>query len=494
MFAITKNIILIVYLLFVAFQAKSSDDSDSFDWGYVIESTFDCGDDLDGCFKLRIKGLCFWEKIEIIPTPPFVKVSFQITPIVEHNVPMAIINAYTDKSAFKDGRGVQKVTKKLAEGLGGFSYPDGEVNRMQDNQNLQLTMSKNTDVHRHSLFKSNNTDFKNVSVIVNPVCNVLSQTGLFCDSDYPAMTPLYDSQLDGLAWQFNLDLTDISTDNFAKNVLSVAVFVNEYLRGISGLLSPKHIMGTHYFTHNIAPLYARTGSTVWHNRAEDHFAALVTANRATHILTNNSEIFGLPIPSRIGLSLHTSENGERTNCKSTEVFYQGKCWYYPKYTMHNSVEEAGGLQMIFPKSAREDTFTKPFKDKEWGKFNNDFTIDDKDYSVEGDEDTKDKYKGLRSQVTSLAKDKIKEEKTKIVNSIKRKLGIATNSNNDDEIDETNTTASNDETDETKTTDSSSQDSFSKYYSEQERYAWIYWRPKKCCKRPAGYDFIESITF
>lgn len=252
-------------------EAKEGDDLDTWD---ITEKTLQC----TSCMSYRLAGACTWLKCRALPPSCEVRTSV----LVDHFLPDFVVSVYSNTSPWKGLGGVGKNTASSI--LTDIQAVQPESNRMDTN-----------------------LDFKHADIITNPAILLFNQmaasNGLSCESvETIPMMPHFISKYDP-AWRSPL----------------IEQFYPQALVGF-----PRQSELPEYW----GPIYPRTG---WTSLPHDAMSALVTAERASEILTG-------------GLSLHVFLPPSEDCSRNT------KCWAPPKVELGNRDNR---FQLLYPKVEKD---------------------------------------------------------------------------------------------------------------------------------------------
>lgn len=279
--------------LFVA-PSSSADGLDTLD---IIEKTFECTD----CLSYRVTGGCAWLKCSAFPPSCSVRTSI----LVDHFLPDFVVSVYSNTSPWED---LDSITKR-------------------EQGSIQTDIQG---VHPESNRVDTNLDFKHADVITNPAIllfnELAAQSGFSCESveTVPAF-PHFVSKHDP-AWESPI----------------IEQFYPQALLG-----QPRMSRLPEYW----GPIYPRTG---WTSLPFDAMSALVTAHRASHIVT------GPP-----SLHVYVPAGG---NCSRNS-----RCW--PPVAVELDDRRNNRYQMLYP---RTDDDAEPLPRE--GAWVNGMEVEDQRYS------------------------------------------------------------------------------------------------------------------
>lgn len=224
---------------------EEQDDLDTWD---IAEKSMTCTD----CINYKVEGICLWIKCNVFPP----SCSNRESILVSHFLPDFVVSAYSNTTPW--------------DGLGGLT-----------DRKMGSILTHKSDIHDHVTEISGqidtNLDFKHVDIITNPAIiafNALaSSMGYSCESvEKIPMMPHFISKAD-LAW-------------------SEPIIEQFYPQAILGF--PRQSELPEYW----GPIYPRTG---WNSLPSDAMSAVVTAQRASEIITGSLSLHVyLPIGSDCG--------------------------------------------------------------------------------------------------------------------------------------------------------------------------------------------------
>ena len=241
----------------------------------ITEASLKCID----CIDHAIIGECNWMDVRAFPP----KVSFHISALVKHYLPDYVVSVYSNKPPYK------AFSESIVETLFGET-PAGSIR-----DNTKLGTHYKTEL-----------DYKHVDIITNPAILVFNGLSAALGLSAKSVEKIPEKPL------------FISRTNPAWKSPIIEQFMPNALTGF-----PRMSQAPEYW----GPIWPRSG---WTSLPFDAMSALVTAHRATHILTGNHKV-----NSAMG-HIYIPPGDDCGN----------RCWKPPQVELSNRENR---FQMVYPK-------------------------------------------------------------------------------------------------------------------------------------------------